>query len=103
MTSALELANHLGCHPVFEPFGHILALVEVADPVPVDLNLRLLHAVLKNLVSNLREQPLNIAEVDFVVLFEQPNNVGLAPLFDEVLEVSRLGIVHLQFRLDLAN
>lgn len=103
MTSALELTNHLGCHPVFEPFGHILALVEVADPVPVDLNLRLLHAVLKDLVSNLREQPLNIAEVDFVVLFEQPNNVGFAPLFDEVLEVARLGIIHFQFRLDLAN
>jgi len=94
MTSALELTNHLGCHPVFVLFGHILFLIEVADPVPVDLNFRLLHAVLKDLVSNLREQPLNIAEVDFVVLFEQPNNVGLAPLFDEVLEVARLRIVH---------
>ena len=103
MTRAFELANHLGGHPVFILFGLILGHVEVADPVSVDLDFRLFHAVFQNLVPDLREQPLNIAEVDFVVLLQQPDYVGLAPLFYEVLEVARLRVVHLQLRLDLAN
>lgn len=45
MTRAFELANHLGGHPVFILFGLILGHVEVADPVSVDLDFRLFHAV----------------------------------------------------------
>lgn len=101
MAGTFKLTDHFRRHPIFEPFGHILALVEVTNSIPIDFDLGFLHSVFKNLVSDLWEQSLNVAKVNSVILFEQSNDVGLAAFFNKILKVAGLGVVNLQFWLDL--
>lgn len=64
--------------------------VEIAILVSVNFYFSLLHSVLKNLVPYIGKQPLDIAEHHTItaVFLQEPNYVGFASLFNEILEVS---------------
>lgn len=51
----------------------------------------------------MREEPHNVVEVYSFILLQEPDNISFAARLDKVLEVPRLGIVHLQFGFNLAD
>lgn len=105
MACAFVLANHFWSHSIIKSLLLIRLWVEIAILVSVNFYFSLLHSVLKNLVPYIGKQPLDIAEHHTItaVFLQEPNYVGFASLFNEILEVSWLGIVDFQLRLDLTH
>ena len=94
MSCTFILADHLWSHPVFELLL-VKFLVELALSISVDKHLDLLQALLEDGLADGWEVSDNVLEVDClgIGLLDESDDVRLAALFDEVLEVTGLRVV----------
>jgi len=98
----LVLANHFGRHSVLELF-FVKVVVKLTDAIPVNLYFDLFQTLAQDWLTNVGEEPNDILKVDRGILLQEANDVCFAPRLDEVLEVARLRVVHLQLWLDLSH
>jgi len=96
------LANHLWRHNVLDPF-FVKLFSKFTLTISVNVDLSFLQTVFKDLLPYLREEVNYVCKFNNMVLLQESNNICFCPCFDEVLEESGLRVVHLQFRLNLAN